>query len=319
MTRVIEVVRRGRSGRDGSVGLVGTMSLSAGATLSSDARGFAVHCSAALTLGFSPVAQLGDGWHCFVLAEGGNVVLDPSGAQTINGAATLTVPAGASAMVWTDGVALYARFFVSPAFFSLVALPSAAGKMLYSTGIGVWAEADLSVAGRNLLDDADAPAQRVTLGLGDMAVETVAGRTNDDAAWASGISTLEALISAAKLQAKLVNFAGTRGWTSAAQAITSGGTLTLAHGLGAVPRSVGFHLACTTAEFGYSVGDAVHIFGTHSSGGTVSRGVAIRKTSTQIIARFGSNAAAFWGLNATTGDQEAFTNANWQIVFHASL
>lgn len=53
---------------------------------------------------------------------------------------------------------------------SIAALGTAAGRGLYTTGVNTWAEFVISAAGRALLDDANAAAQRTTLGLGTAAL-----------------------------------------------------------------------------------------------------------------------------------------------------
>ena len=56
------------------------------------------------TLSFTAAATLGDGWYCFVRNDAtGTVTLDPNGAETIDGATTLTLDAGQSAMVFCNG------------------------------------------------------------------------------------------------------------------------------------------------------------------------------------------------------------------------
>lgn len=54
---------------------------------------------------------------------------------------------------------------------SLAALGTAADKYAYTTGVDTWAEGDITAAGRAILDDADAAAQRTTLGLGTIATQ----------------------------------------------------------------------------------------------------------------------------------------------------
>ena len=48
---------------------------------------------------------------------------------------------------------------------SIAGLTTAANKMIYTTASDIYAVADLTAAGRAILDDADATAQRVTLGV----------------------------------------------------------------------------------------------------------------------------------------------------------
>jgi len=54
---------------------------------------------------------------------------------------------------------------------SLAALGTAADKYAYTTGVDTWAEGTITAAGRAILDDADAAAQRTTLGLGTIATQ----------------------------------------------------------------------------------------------------------------------------------------------------
>lgn len=65
----------------------------------------------AVTLNLTAAATLTDGWGLWVKADGGAVTVDPNGAETINGAATLSLPDGFSAFIVCTGTAFFAVVF----------------------------------------------------------------------------------------------------------------------------------------------------------------------------------------------------------------
>ncbi len=109
---------------------------------------------------------------------------------------------------------------------------------------------------------------------------------------------------------------------SAEQTITSGGPLTLAHGLGASPKFLQLALKCQTAEAGFSVGDEILISPYRDSDGTnMNRGVTVRFDATNIRLRFGNQTNVFVAHQeqATVGDPAALTNVNWKLIVRAWL
>ena len=86
------------------------------------------------------------------VANGGTAATDASGART-----SLGLVIGTNIQAYDAGLN------------SIAGLTTAADKMLYTTAADTYQTADLTAAGRALLDDADAAAQRTTLGLGTAA------------------------------------------------------------------------------------------------------------------------------------------------------
>jgi hypothetical protein len=68
----------------------------------------AVHrFTATATLTLTAAATLGANWHYMVIADGGDVTIDPNASETIDGAATLVVKSGYSALIICSGAAFF--------------------------------------------------------------------------------------------------------------------------------------------------------------------------------------------------------------------
>lgn len=109
----------------------------------------------------------------------------------------------------------------------------------------------------------------------------------------------------------------THEYVSSNQTITTGGLLTLAHGLGQVPKVIFFELICVTAQAGFSVNDVITV-GVNNSTSGGSRIWAVYYTTTNISVRFPSaEPSVIVVSNKTTGATEILTNANWRLRVRA--
>src|SRR5262249_9724142 len=132
-----------------------------------------------------------------------------------------------------------------------------------------------------------------------------------DIIYATGANTWARLTKGTALQVLQMNAGATapqwgslpfaKSFVSAGQTITSGGALTIAHGLGGVPKSITATLICTTADQGYSVGDNLaYALGLVTAGG-FNQGVAVVGDATNLVCRFGNNSNSIASLHKTTG------------------
>jgi hypothetical protein len=118
---------------------------------------------------------------------------------------------------------------------------------------------------------------------------------------------------------KITDWYNAKSFTSAAQAITIGGALTIAHGLISEPKFFTFILKCLTGEGGYSTGDKVLVNPAYNDGGTSPRGMSVRVDATNIYVKFANSANTFEILNASSGANLSITNANWQLIINAIM
>lgn len=134
---------------------------------------------------------------------------------------------------------------------------------------------------------------------------TINHQTNDISA-TSGTMTIDG------------NASGANNFLSSGQTVTSAGGLTVAHGLGAQPTLIWAYIECTTAEFGYSVGDKLwESYTSRDTSANRSQGYAIVADATNLVVRFADYTQPLAGVNKATGAAVYFTNANWDLYLGA--
>lgn len=114
-----------------------------------------------------------------------------------------------------------------------------------------------------------------------------------------------------------------RRYVSAPLTITRAGSLTLAHGLGVIPKMISAKLVCAVAEGGYSVGEETPYFLVgNSSTNNRSFGVSIVPDAANLNLRFGAGSGSgsdsvFQLLNKSTGVWFEVTSSSWTLVVEA--
>ena len=104
---------------------------------------------------------------------------------------------------------------------------------------------------------------------------------------------------------------------STGNAITNGGLITWAHGLGRAPKFVQFHVVCGTADAlsGYAVGDVIYIDG--AAGNNTSSGYQAYFDATNVNVRYGASFSGYF-QRKSDGVQVGVTSlANFSLTMRA--
>lgn len=110
----------------------------------------------------------------------------------------------------------------------------------------------------------------------------------------------------------------TKEFISSEQTITSGGSLTIAHSLGAIPKIIGAVLKCTSAENGYSVGDLIYISPYKDVNSNVGdQGMTVKMDASNLYVRFTKAGDVFSVYHGSTNEGISCTNAKWALILKA--
>lgn len=122
----------------------------------------------------------------------------------------------------------------------------------------------------------------------------------------------------ATLSTRVTNLPFTKEYTSSAQTITLGGTLSLAHGLAAQPKLIKISATCLTGESGYSTGDVLEIAHWGDYGGTAAGyGLSAKSNSTTVSVKIANTAFAIVLAYGTGSGGQLLTAANWTLTVRA--
>jgi len=108
---------------------------------------------------------------------------------------------------------------------------------------------------------------------------------------------------------------GLKEYESGEQVITSGGLLTLSHGLGVIPKIVELRLICKAATSGFSIGDEILITNAGSSSGAFAQSVVLSDTTIEF--RYEDSGTCFTYSNHSSGAAVALTNSSWRLKIKA--
>ncbi|MBD3738563.1 MAG: hypothetical protein IE938_19175 [Pseudomonas balearica] len=175
----------------------------------------------------------------------------------------------------------------------------------------------------NLADLDDIPTALNTLGIKDMAGYNVVDFFKPDVDWTDGTSDAMGIPQPRQIKLAIEALAPpaplSKIYESALQTMVIGGLITLAHGLGDVPKIISGYIVCQTAESGYSVGAIIDLstIMVPDTGSSTNNGVGVRYDATNVYVRVGANSKLASFVNGADGSKASLSVANWKIALRA--
>ena len=302
-------------------------------TVVSGDRGDVISASGTWTLSLTAAATLGIGFNVILANAGSGVItIDPNASEQVDGATTITIPAGAASILICTGTAWVSLPYQRPAQTSTI--DATANRLMFTGAFGLGGNSitteDFDAIGsdgfyRNattgcvgapsaainylLIHEQSSATNAAQLAIRSSAANEMWYRRKTSSVWQPWVQVIDS--------ANFLTFLQAQGrFTSTNQTITLGGSLTIAHGLGARPFAISATLECQTAEHGYGVGDTVYI---PLSNGTGSNGYSVSANDTANLRVIFGSTASFIINNLTTGAAATITPANWRLKLRAAL
>lgn len=272
---------------------------------SSSGYGVAVNWgSGTRTIWIAPLAQ--DLYSLFVLLNAApNGLINKTAARTVG---IVTLGSAATALLDDNTAAAQRATLGSTTVGDAVFIAASASAA--RTALGATATGDAVFIASTVA------AGRAALDSGTVGDAVFVADTGAVARAALGSTTVGDAVFIAATAAAARTALGLDGFTSSAQTITGGGSLTIPHGLGIKPQMVIVRLTCTSSEHGYTTGETLEYgagVGTTSGG----HGVAIVTNTTNILVRFGSDSNPFIVPKFSDGTDQELTSASWTVQFIA--
>lgn len=191
-----------------------------------------------------------------------------------------------------------------------VALTGQALQLHNVSGVGFFTRATDGTI-RTRIISADGTSISVANGNGDASFPTISAVIASEAEARAGADTTKSMPALRVAQA-IESLSRAWDYVSANQTISN--SITVAHGLGVVPGSMGIDLVCTTAEFGYAAGDVIPANGFTDVPGIT--GITYSMDGTNLYFR-SVTTPAYRIVRRDTNVFVNLTSANWRIRLNA--